>query len=77
MALKGNRQVQAACREIIRQYEEFFNAIIAEEEKNIRGGKINSDSSFGYAKEAIRRESMIEGMKRVIQLIHKYAKEEE
>jgi len=73
--LQGDRQVQAQCRDIIRQYEPLFNAIVEQQTKELNSGGIQGDTSFKMAKEVIRREGMIEGMRKVMQVIHRYAKE--
>ena len=70
------KQFVAKCKFLIQEYEDVFLSIIEEEEHSMGKDTSIGKSQFEVARDSIRNKSIIDGMRRMVALIHRHAKEE-
>lgn len=73
----NDRQFQANCRAIIDNFEETLDMIIEHEVRQIDSVESTGDTEFKVAKDVHIRQGEKQGLRRVMQLIHKYGRGEE
>lgn len=70
-----DKHLQSKCRHLLTEYQDVLDLVVKRVTEQVDKEQLVGETSFDYAKKAIRKEAIKEGMKLLLNEINKHASE--